>query len=208
MSPPQPPPIRVVIVEDHPLTRLGLVTALGQEPGIEVVGEAADAEAALRLVEQQRPEVILLDLRVPGADGMWLASHLHRRHPASTLIILTTFDDPATRAAARRAGAWAFLPKTAPPERVRATVLAARQPAGQPGPAPPAEVLEVLSLRLTERERLVLRLVAEGRSNLAIASQLGLSLASVKRALRAAADKLGAENRAQAAAEASRLGLL
>jgi DNA-binding NarL/FixJ family response regulator len=208
--------IRILLVDDHAVVREGLRTFLALQDGFEVVGEAADGEAAIMTAERLRPDVILMDLVMPRLDGVGAMRELRRRLPASRVIVLTSFVDDERLLPAIRAGAAGYLLKNVdPPELARAIraahagqalldpgvaarlVDAIAQPAGVPEPQ-----------RLTAREREVLGLIGRGLSNKRIAHELGLSEKTVKTHVSHVLSKLGVADRTQAAVHAVRGGFL
>lgn len=200
-------PIRVVLVDDQDLMRRGLHRLLELEPGIEVVGDAADGVAALELLARVPADVALVDARMPGMGGIELIGHIVRDHPRVGALLLTTFDEDEFVFGSLNAGARGFLLKDASPE----TLVAAIRVAAQGGTvidnqvtgrvvarlgAPPAAVpLDALS----PREDQVARLVATGASNQEIAASLFLSEGTVKNHVSAALRKLGLRDRTQLA---------
>ena len=207
--------IAVLLVDDHAVVREGLRTFLELQDGIDVVGEAADGEAAVREAERVRPDVILMDLVMPRLDGVGAMRELRRRVPESRVIVLTSFADDERLLGAIRAGAAGYLLKNAEPQEVVRAVRAAS--AGQTllDPAVAARVVESIADRdqvagaesLTPREREVLGLIARGRSNKLIARELGIAEKTVKTHVGHVLAKLGVTDRTQAAVIAVRTGL-
>lgn len=216
-------PIRVLLVDDQALFREGLRTLLGMQPGLEVVGEAANGEEALRLAAKLCPQVVLMDLRMPVLDGVTATRRLREAQPDCRVIVMTTFDDDEYVFEGLRAGAVGYLLKDVPSEKlVEAIRAAARgesflQPsvaakviaefsrlAEQAQAKPPPPLVEPLS----ERELEVLRLVARGASNKEIAAALFIAEGTVKNHLTSILGKLGARDRTQALLKAQELGLV
>ena len=215
--------IRVLVVDDQALFREALVALLAVQSGIEVVGEAANGEEAVGAVGRLRPDVVLMDLRMPVLDGVGATRRLRVDHPGVRVLALTTFDGDAEVFPALRAGAVGYLLKDATTERLVEAVVAADRgesvlapsvaaklvarvaalPEPAPGPAP-----QPLADPLTDRELEVLRHLAAGRSNREIARAVFLSEGTVKNHVTSILAKLGARDRTQAALRAAALGLL
>ncbi len=199
--------IRVLIADDHKIVRQGLRFLLSQESGIEVAGEAADGVAALEAVRALRPDVVLLDLFMPGLDGIAVLKALQADGLASGVLVLTSSQDDAHLVQAIRAGALSYLPKTADVDQVGASVRAAARGESVLQPAATARLLKELRRgsaadplgRLTPRERDVLTEVARGRSNREIARALSVSEETVKSHVSSILAKLGLADRTQAA---------
>ncbi|GAA3214570.1 response regulator transcription factor [Nonomuraea helvata] len=228
---------RVIVVDDQAVVREGLVLLLGLLPEIEVVGAAGDGEAALRLVEEQRPDVVLMDLRMPRMDGVEATGRIRSAYPDTQVVVLTTYSDDASVFAALKAGARGFLTKDADSDdiaRAVATVMrgdAQLDPTVQrrlldtmstspPQPAtipiPPAETSTpapsptapgALPHGLTRREGEVLALIADGLSNAEIASRLHVTEATVKTHINNLFAKAHLRDRAQAVTYAFRHGM-
>lgn len=203
-------PVRIVIVDDHPVVRDGLVGMFASEAGVEVVGEAADGREALVVIAATAPDVVLLDLRMPGGDGIEAISALRTEgRTMPRILVLTTYDTEREIRTALKAGADGYLLKDARrAELVRAVTDVA---AGRP--VLTAAALAVLAGRrteqeLTDREVESLRLIAEGLTNRAAAARLHVSEATVKTHLAHAFDKLGVGDRAAAVRVAYERGML
>lgn len=212
--------LRLVLADDEPLVLSGLRMVLGAEPGLDVVGEAADGRAALALTRELRPDLLLTDIRMPRMDGLALARAV-RLDPAlehTRVVVLTTFADDDYLVAAVREGASGYLLKSMPPADIRAAVRAV---AGGGLPLAPLLVRRLLDEyaghrvtpdarleRLTGREADVLRRIAAGDSNGEIASRLHIGEGTVKTHVAAVLRKLGVRDRTQAAVAAYEMGLV
>ncbi|HWG27473.1 response regulator transcription factor [Actinospica sp.] len=220
--------IRVLVVDDQAAVREGLATLLDLTPGIEVVGTARDGAHAVQLVAEQQPAVVLMDLHMPGMDGIQATEQITREYPGVRVVVLTTYADDASIQGALRAGALGYLTKDADRTQIARAVQAAAggqsvldeavqrrliaaigstatspeaAAAAPPIPAaPPAG--------LTAREVDVLRLIAAGRSNPEIAKELFVSEATVKTHINHVFAKTGARDRAQAVRFAYEHGLV
>jgi DNA-binding NarL/FixJ family response regulator len=205
--------IRILVVDDHPVVREGLVSTLEDDPEFEVVGAAASAEEALPLVAARQPDVILLDLELPGMDGLSAIPALTAAYPGAGILILTAYDTDERVVGAIRAGARGYLLKGASLAEIAQAIRAVRAGESYLEPRIATKVLAELDPRkrsavLSKREREILRLVADGQSNKQIARTLGIAERTVKFHLTSILNKLGADNRAQAAALAVRRGIL
>ena len=205
--------IRVLVADDQAIVRDGLVTVLDLSDEVEVVGEAADGAEAVRLAVERSPDVVLMDLRMPVLDGAGATARILEERPATRVLVLTTFADDASIAAALRAGAIGYLTKDAGRQEVLAAIrsaaagqavfdpaIGARLVAGFAPPAPPADDLRARFPALTPREADVLALVAAGSANPQIAAALFLSTATVKSYVTTILAKLDVPTRAQAIA--------
>ena len=216
----QPHLLRLVIVDDHEVVRSGLRVVLGSEPDMEIVAEADNAAAALTRIRIHRPDIVLMDVRMPGLDGIEATRRISAAGSSTRVLVLTTFDHDELVYDAMRAGASGFLLKTTPPEQLVAavrTVVAGESllapvitrrliEAFARGPRPgesPAVVAE-----LTERELEILRLIARGRSNREIAAELFLSEGTVKTHVNRIFRKLDLRDRTQAVVLAYETGLV
>ncbi|RSN20661.1 DNA-binding response regulator [Amycolatopsis sp. WAC 01416] len=212
--------VRVLIVDDQALFREALATLLEVQPGIEVVGEAADGEQAVRLCAELHPDVALMDLRMPVLDGIAATARLRAEQPGVRVLALTTFDDDEDVFAALRAGAVGYLLKDVSSTRLVEALVAAERGESvlQPSVAAklvarvarlPAETprAQPLATPLSERELEVVRLLAVGRSNREIAKTLFLAEGTVKNLVTSVLSKLQVRDRTQAALRARELGL-
>ncbi|WP_424447710.1 response regulator [Microbacterium arborescens] len=214
--------IRLLIADDHPIVRSGLVGLLADEPGFEVVAEAADGDEAVRLAAETQPDVILMDLRMPVVDGVAATARIVNARAGAErtggagprVLILTTYESDDQILAAIEAGASGYLLKAAPREEIVAGIRSVA--AGQSALSPAVAVRLVERMRqpeapasaLTPRETGVLRLVAAGLGNKQIAAQLGIGESTVKTHLLRVYDKLGVDSRTRAVTLALERGLL
>jgi DNA-binding NarL/FixJ family response regulator len=213
--------IRVLIADDQRVVREGLAMLLGLLEGIDVVGTAADGEQAVTMAGELEPDVVLLDLRMPRADGVEATRRLRERGPQPKVLVLTTYADDRSVVAALQAGANGFLTKDAGADQIRDALTAVLEGkaaidpavahhlvaavAGAPEAGGPAT--SSLPDGLTPREAEVLGLIADGLSNAEIAAQLVVAEATVKSHVNHLFNKIGARDRAQAVAYAYRNGL-
>lgn len=206
---------RVVIVEDHALTRAGLRTAL--DTACDVVGEAADGIVGWETIARERPDVAVIDIGVPGIDGIALTQRVRRELPQTRVVIVTMIDLEDEVLAALAAGADAYCLKTSDPERIVDAVRIARDGGAYFDPSIAHLVLarfsgpakaDPVSSPLTPRETEILRLISEGRANTEIADALHIGLGTVKGHIRDILEKLSAADRTQAAVVALRKGYI
>ena len=196
--------IRVLVVDDHPLFRDGLTGLLNTVDGIEVVDSAGDGETAVRRTLELRPDVVLMDLNLPGTSGLEATRRIVAGVPETAVLVLTMIDDDDSVMAALRVGARGYLLKGAVQEEVLAAVRTVATGGAVFGPGAAARVLRGGNARrhgadLTEREGEVLALVAEGRSNAEIARTLGVSVKTVQNHVSHVLAKLQVRDRTQAA---------
>jgi DNA-binding NarL/FixJ family response regulator len=201
--------IRVLVVDDHPVVRQGLRTFLDLQDDMTVVGEAGDGESAVAVAADTAPDVVLLDLRMPGADGVATLRAMRERGLPARVLVVTSFSEPSAVVPAMRAGAAGYVYKDVDPPALAAAIRAVH--AGHVLMHP--DVAGVLASggapdRLTPRERQVLAQVAAGRSNREIARALSVSEKTVKTHVSAIFGKLGVADRTQAALHAVRAGLV
>lgn len=205
--------LRVLVADDHPVVRAGIAGLLAAEPGIEVVGEAADGEQAVAMAAALRPDVVVMDLRMPRLDGDEATARIRSSSPTVRVLVLTTYETDDSILRAIEAGASGYLLKAAPPEEIVAGVRAVAQGGTALAPALAASLVRGMTDRgstpsLSPREREVLALVADGLSNPEIAERLFLGEATVKSHLGHVFDKLGVRDRTRAVTRAMELGLL
>lgn len=203
--------IRVLVADDHPIVRGGIVGLLADTDDIEVIGEASDGLEAVHLAEELGPDLVLMDLRMPGLGGDEATSRILAARPATRVVILTTYESDTSILTAIEAGASGYLLKAAPPEEILAGIRSVA--GGQVVLAPSIAALLVgrstkTIVSLSARETEVLELVAQGHSNPTIASKLFISEATVKTHLLHAFEKLDVNDRTRAVTKAMELGLL
>ncbi|MGH3191815.1 MAG: response regulator [Streptosporangiaceae bacterium] len=198
-------PITVLIVDDHPVVRQGLRALLAVQDGIEVAGEAGDGDAALLLAAQYGPDVILLDLKLPGQDGIAVLGELKARGSAARVLVLTSATEPATASAALRAGAAGVLYKDVDPDALVRAIRSVHDGHLLLAPGAAGSLVHPAGQgwggvnALTRREREVLAELAKGRSNREIARALRVSEKTVKAHVSSVLAKLGVQDRTQAA---------
>jgi DNA-binding NarL/FixJ family response regulator len=212
--------VRVVVAEDQALVRAGLVTILNVDPDIEVIGEAADGEAAASLVRRLRPDVALVDVRMPVMDGLAATRRIVEQTPSARVIVLTTFGQDDVVFDALRSGASGFLLKDTRPEDLLTAVRAVAGGEARLDPAVTSSVVAHFRAQgpprstgrsldaLTPRERQVLAQLAGGLSNAEIATELVVSAGTVKTHVASLLAKLGARDRVQAVIAAYEGGLV
>lgn len=210
--------IRVLVVDDHPAFRHGLESILREVEGVEVVGSAASGEEAVRLAAELLPSVVLMDLRMPGVDGIEATRRLVASGASAAVVVLTMLDDDGSVFAAMRAGAMGYLLKGADQDEIARAVRAVAAGEVLLGPEVAQRVVahfagglqgrEMATFpSLTERERQVLHLVAAGRGNAAIAHELGISLKTVRNHVSNVLTKLQVTDRSAAIIKARESGL-
>ena len=213
--------LRVVVADDQSMVRAGFRSLLNEEPGLEVVGEAADGEQAVAAVRRFKPDVALMDIRMPNVDGLEATRRIVADGLATRILILTTFDLDEYVYEGLRAGASGFLLKDASPEQLIAAIHVVAEGEAVLAPTVTRRVVEAFAripvadgeLRaaldsLTAREREVLRLLARGRSNAEVARELVVSEATAKTHVRHVLAKLDLRDRVQAVVFAYESGLV
>ncbi len=202
--------IRVILADDHPLTRQGLKAYLEREENLELVGEAADGDQAWELIQQHRPDVALLDIRMPGQDGISLARRIKESDYTVAPIMLTSYDSQQYVLASLKAGAKGFVLKTTSPQALAKAI----QTVAAGGLFLDSEVASVMGAQedlteeLSPREREVLLYAARGLSSKEVAARLYISERTVQTHLASVYDKLGAHNKTEAMLLALKHGLL
>jgi two-component system, NarL family, nitrate/nitrite response regulator NarL len=213
--PPSSSRVRVLVADDHPLFREAVVRAVKERPELELVAEAADGTEALSAIREVRPDVAVIDVKMPGLDGIKVANAVARDGLPTKVVLLSAFLDGSMAFDAVAAGAAAYLSKDADRRRILDTIAAVSRGETVLAPEIQAGLAAEIRLRgakdrpgLSERERQVLTLIADGKSAPEIGRMLFLSTATVKSHLQALYEKLGVSDRAAAVAEAMRRGLL
>jgi two-component system NarL family response regulator len=203
------PRIRILLADDHLVVRVGLRGLLETQPDLEVVAEAAGGRAAVREFEKCRPDLVLMDLRMPDLDGAQATATIRAKFPDARVLVLTTFDTDEDIYRALEAGAAGFLLKSADSKTLLEAIRAVHAGRYQL----PAEVAARLAERrampeLSAREREVLALIVKGRSNKKIGAELGVTENTVKNHVKVILDKLGVADRTGAATKAIQRGLV
>lgn len=206
---PTAPRLSILIVDDHFVVRSGLAASLSLAADLRVVAEAASGEEALALYPSLRPDIVILDLQLPGMDGVACTAALRQLDPAARILIFSTFARPDEIDAALRAGALGYVLKSA----ARDELIAALRNVGRGAAHRSAEIAATLAAMragptITPRERSILELIAAGRANKEIAALLGIAEDTVKRHVSHILEKLDVHDRAQATAEAIKRGLI
>lgn len=210
--------IKIFVVDDHSLVRKGIRGLLNNHRDFEIVGEADNGLTALKQIQNLHPDIILLDIKMPGLDGIEVIRQLQRDHPDIRIIVLTTYDDEEYISGALEAGAHGYLLKNVSHDMLADTIRAVHAGERHLSPDLIGKVLRQFAdlareqkqqfTGLTEEELHLVRLIADGKSNKTIAEVMFWSETTVKRRVQDIIDKLGVENRVQAAAEAGKRGLL
>lgn len=203
--------IRIVVADDHPIVRGGIVALLESADDLEVIGQASTGTEAVELALTLEPDLVLMDLRMPGLTGDEATARILREKPGIRVVVLTTYETDSSILAAIEAGASGYLLKAAPQEEILAGIRSVARGEVALAPAIAAMLVQRVktpAITLSPRETEVLRLVAAGHSNPAIASALFLSEATVKTHLLHAFEKLAVNDRTRAVTKAMELGLL
>ncbi len=210
--------IRVFIVDDHPVVRQGVANVLAYYSDIEVVGEAENAAGLFARIEQAKPDIILLDIRMPGPSGIEITRRLKRDRPEIKVIILTTYDDDEYLVGALQAGAEGYLLKSASPAVLASAIRRVGMGERLLSPSLVDKVMRefqemaqdktLSEFNLNEEDLDILSLIADGATNREIAAELFISTVTAKRRVQEILEKMGASNRTQAAAEAARRGII
>ncbi len=203
----EPQTLNVLVVDDHPLFRRGVVQSLGSVPDLTVVGEASSGEEALNLARELLPDVVLLDISMPGWDGLFTAEKIAAACPASTIVMLTVSDDKDKLLGAFKAGARAYVLKGVSAQELAKVVRTAAKGEVYVSPDLASEILEAFMKsrspdalqELSDREREILRLIGTGLTNREIAIQMALSERTVERQVSNVLHKLQVRSRVEAA---------
>ena len=206
--------IRVVVADDHPIVRAGIIALLQDADDVSVVGQADDGETAVSVALAERPDVVLMDLRMPALDGVQATAQILAREPLIRVLILTTYESDDQILAAIEAGAAGYLLKAAPESEILAGLRATARGETALAPSAAAALVRRATAKpttgpsLSPRELEVLQLVAQGGSNPAIGRALFLSETTVKTHLGHVFEKLGVKDRTRAVTRAMELGIL
>jgi DNA-binding NarL/FixJ family response regulator len=202
-------PIRLLIVDDHPLLREGVAAVLEDEPGVEVVAQATNGLEAIETFEKHLPDITFMDLQMPQMNGIDAIAAIRSRFPAARIVVLTTYKGDVSALRALRAGAVGYLLK----DQLSTDLMETIRTVHAGGRRIPPEIAEALASHLgedalSEREIQVLRSVAQGNSNKRVAAELGISEETVKGHMKSIAEKLNANDRTHAVTIALRRGIL
>lgn len=201
--------IAVILADDHPVVRDGLAAIVNQQADMTVVAEAGDGEAAVALYDRHRPDVMVLDLRMPKLDGVAVVQRVLDMHPKARLLIMTTYDGDEDIFRSLSQGAKGYLLKDAPRQEILSAIRAVSEDRPYTSSAVATKALQRMAKpSLTQREADVLQLLAEGRSNKDIARRLHITEGTAKTHVKAILTKLDAISRTEAVAVAHRRGLV
>jgi two-component system NarL family response regulator len=201
--------IRVILADDHPVVRDGLAAMINQQPDIQVIAEAGDGQEAIELYQTHRPDVLVLDLRMPRRDGVAVVQHVLELDPKARLLIMTTYDGDEDIFRCLSQGAKGYLLKDAPRQEILAAIRAVSEDRPYTSSSVAAKALQRMAKpSLTTRELGVLQLLAQGRSNKDIARQLGIGEGTAKTHVKSILTKLDAISRTEAVAVAHKRGLV
>jgi two-component system NarL family response regulator len=201
--------IRILLADDHLIVRVGLRSLIETQPDMTIIAEASSGEAASREFDQRRPDVVLMDLRMPGLSGVQATAAIRQKHPTARVIVLTTFDHDEDIYRALQAGAAGYLLKNVDSQQLVDTIRAVH--AGRY--RLPTDVVTRLAQRmaapeLSPREREVLELIVKGRSNKEIGADLGVAENTVKNHVKVLLGKLDVQDRVQATTKAIQRGIV
>jgi DNA-binding NarL/FixJ family response regulator len=204
--------VRILVCDDHPVVRSGLRGMIDSQPDLEVVAEAAEGSEAVSLTDRFRPDVVLMDLRMPGMDGVTATAGIKARHPDTNVLILTTYDTDADILRALEKGATGFLLKDEREDRIFDAIREAARGRTALAPGVASRLVERLrgnaDAHVSDREIEILMLVARGQSNREIARELHISDSTVKAHMLHIFDKLGVTDRTAAVTTAVRRGII
>jgi DNA-binding NarL/FixJ family response regulator len=201
--------IRILLADDHLIVRVGLRSLIETQPDMTIIAEASSGEAASREFDQRRPDVVLMDLRMPGLSGVQATAAIRQKHPDARVIVLTTFDHDEDIYRALQAGAAGYLLKNVDSQQLVDTIRAVHAGRYQL----PTDVVRRLAQRmaapeLSPREREVLELIVKGRSNKEIGADLGVAENTVKNHVKVLLGKLDVQDRVQATTKAIQRGIV
>jgi len=210
--------LTILIADDHPLFRKGIRALLETMPGVTIVGEAESGQEAIELAQTQQPDIVLMDLQMPGGSGLAATRELNKRSPKIRILVVTLYEDNESIFTALRAGAHGYILKYANEEEMMRAIRAVGEGEAIFSPAIATRLIDYFAAarqqvlhehfpELTEREREILTLIARGESNAAIAEQLTISLKTVRNYVSNIYSKLQVTDRAQAALRARDAGL-
>jgi two-component system, NarL family, response regulator len=203
------PKLRVILADDHPVVRDGLANIVNQQKDMQVVAEAEDGLAAIALYDQHNPDVLVLDLRMPGCDGVAVVQQVLEKHPKARILIMTTYDGDEDIFKSLSQGAKGYLLKDAPRQEILSAIRAVATDQPYSSAAVAAKALQrMVRPSLTQREQMVLQELAAGRSNKDIGRRLDISEGTAKTHVKAILTKLDALSRTEAVSVALKRGLV